>query len=342
MPIKTGIIGFGAVTRIMHMPILGTLPAFEIAGIASSQKDAAAKLPSVQVHSDPAALLADQAIDLVIVATPNSTHAEFARAALKAGKHVLVEKPFALSTSEARDVLDLAAATGRIVSAFQNRRFDSDFLSVRSAIESGAIGAVRLFETNYVRHDDRVAPEWRAPARPGAGVWYDLGPHVIDQVLQLFGAPSAISASFGTFRPGADAEDWASAVLHYPDKRVIVQCSFVTPGGVNRFVVHGETGSLVKRRGDGQGAQLMAGMMPGALGWGEDQNPVSHWRTDGSLTGIAALPGDYRRFYTALAAAISGDGPNPTPRATIMSVLAVIEAGIAAAASGHVVPLDLR
>lgn len=340
LPIRVGLIGLGYAGRTFHVPLIGATEGMAITAVASSQPDvAAALLPDAAVVGTAAELVARDDVDVVVVASPNDSHAPLALAALNAGKHVVVEKPFALSLEEARAVAEAAARAGRLLAVFHNRRWDSDFLSVQVAIASGAIGDVVHFESHFDRFRPAVRDRWRERAGGGGGIWYDLGPHLVDQALLLFGMPERVEASLAALRPGASADDWAHVVLHYPDKRIVLHASMLVAGGSARFAVHGTGGSLVKQRGDQQEAQLLAGMVPGAPGWGEDDDPLM--LHDGECSrALSLVPGDQRQFYRALAAAIRGEGHNPVLPEQALGVMAVIEAAIRSADEGRTVPIQ--
>lgn len=341
-PIRLGLIGLGYAGRTFHVPLIGATEGMAITAVASSQPRVAAEmLPEAVVVETAAALVAHDDVDVVVVASPNDSHAPLALAALGAGKHVVVEKPFALSLDEARAVAGAAERAGRLLAVFHNRRWDSDFLSINAAIADGAIGEVVHFESHFDRFRPAVRDRWRERAGGGGGIWYDLGPHLVDQALLLFGLPDAIEASLAALRPGASADDWAHVVLHYADKRVVLHASMLVAGGSARFTVHGTGGSLVKQRGDQQEAQLLAGMVPGAPGWGEDDDPlVLH--TGEASRALPLVAGDQRGFYRGLAAAIRGGAPNPVLVAEALATMAVIEAGVCASAERRAVPLALR
>lgn len=339
-PIKVGIVGFGNAGRLIHAPLLAASPDFQLVAVASSRAEAVrAALPGVAVYPDLSALLREAAPDLVIVATPPGHHAEAAQAALAAGAHVLVEKPFTVTLAEAQDLAEQARGTGRILAVFHNRRFDSCYLAVRAAIESGAIGRINHFESQYNRFDPEIMAGWRAPADAASGAWYDLGSHLVDQALQLFGLPDAIALTLASNRPDCAADDWFHAVLHYPGQHAILHASFLVAGGVPRFTVHGDKGSLVKHAADRQGHQLWAGHPPDAADHGADDDPPLLFLAGEDPRPLPTARGDYRRFYTALAAALRGQGANPTPTGETLAVMAVIEAGLVSAREGRVVPL---
>jgi predicted dehydrogenase len=293
------------------------------------------------VYETPGELIASDDIDLVVVATPNDTHAQLARAAISAGKHVVVDKPFTVDLMEARDIVARAAASGRVLTVFHNRRWDSDYLTVKAAIASGRIGHVTHFESHLDRYRPAVRDRWRERKAAGAGVWFDLGPHLIDQALQLFGLPDTVLASVATQRIEALVEDWAHVVLHYGEQRVVLHTAMLVAGGSNRFTVHGPQGSLVKHAADQQEAQLLAGILPGHPMWGRDDDPLQVHDGNGRKASIQATPGDQRRFYSQLANAIIAGGANPVRPIEGLAVMAVLDASFRSAREGIAVPLGL-
>ncbi len=326
--IRAGLIGYGFAGRVFHAPLIAATQGYELAVVVSSRPaEIAAAYPDVDVLPDPAALIARDGIDLVVIATPNDTHAPLAIQALAAGKHVVVDKPFALSVAEAEHVIAAAARARKHLAVFHNRRFDSDFLTIRAAIDDGLIGRVVHFESHFDRFRPQVRDRWREGHGPGAGIWFDLGPHLVDQALQLFGMPEAVTADLAALRDDAVADDWAHVTLHYPDLRVILHASMLVAGGVPRFIVHGTEGSLVKARPDQQEAQLLAGLAPGGEGWGQDPDALQFITASGPQA-LPAEAGDQRRFYQQLGAAIRGEGQNPVPPAQALAVMKIIETAI--------------
>ena len=329
---RAALIGFGYAGRVFHAPLIGATDGIAIAAVASSRPDdVRAALGDVAVEETPEAAIARDDIDLVVIATPNDTHVPLALAALAAGKHVVIDKPFALTLADATEVVAAGQRASRLVSVFHNRRWDSDFLTIAAAIRRGEIGQVVHLESHFDRFRPQVRDRWRERRVPGGGIWYDLGPHLLDQAVQLFGMPSLIEADLAVLRPGGQADDWAHAVLSYPDKRVIVHASMLSAGGSARFVAHGTLGTLVKRQGDRQEAQLLAGMIPGAPGWGEDPDDALSFDGEGSQP-LKTEWGDQRQFYRGIVAAIRGEGQNPVPAEEAWCTMALVEAGLRSSA----------
>jgi len=276
-----------------------------------------------------------QDIDLIVIASPNDSHASHARAALAAGKHVVVDKPFTLDVVEARELVDLAERQNRLLSVFQNRRWDSDFLSIKQGIVDGLVGAVKHFESHIDRFRPTVRNRWRESDGPGSGIWFDLGPHLVDQALQLFGLPDRVQASLALQRAGAQSDDWAHVLLEYGSCRVILHAGMLVAGGSSRFVVHGDKGSLVKRKPDQQEPQLLAGMRPGSPDWGTDADDMLLYDGSGEEQTIPAVSGDQRLYYRGIAEALRGKATNPVTPAQAIAVMAVIESASISARSGQ-------
>ena len=342
-PLKVALVGYGFVGKVFHAPLIQATPGLTLHSVVS--RDAGkvrADWPTVTVVPDAHAAFADPAVDLVVIASPNDTHAPLAIAALDQGKHVVVDKPFTLTLSEAREVVTTASRAGRVVSVFQNRRWDADFLTVRRLIEEGVLGRVAEFHSHFDRFRPIVQDRWRERDEPGGGLWYDLGPHLLDQALQLFGAPLAINADIARLRDGARAADYVDVTLRYPHHRAVLHASTLVAGNGLRFAVHGTRGSYLKHGLDAQEDQLRAGVVPGAPGWGIDPRAGEMvLDRDGQLVAevAGAEAGDYRRYYAAIRDAIlHGTAPPVTPQQAL-DVMQVIELGLQSSAERREIAL---
>ena len=334
--IRVGLIGYGYSGRTFHAPLIRAVAGLELRMVGS--RDAArvgADLPGVAVVGDPLTVATSEAVDLVVIASPNDSHAPLAGAALAAGKHVVVDKPLTLDLAEARRLRAAARSGGRLLAVFHNRRWDSDFLTVRRALAAGTIGPVRHFASHFDRFRPQVRDRWRENAGPGSGIWYDLGPHLLDQALQLFGLPDRVTANVAQLRTGARADDWAHVVLDYAGLRVVLHASMLVAGGSPRFVVHGEAGSLIKRRADPQEAQLLAGLAPGAPGWGADPDDLEIHDGSGTVTRAPAVPGDQRRFYRGVAETLLQGPVDDAAALEAVQVMACLEAALTSARTGR-------
>ena len=340
-PVRVALVGYGFAGQTFHAPLIRSVPGLQLAVVVSGNPDRVRKdLPEAIVEPSLDRVLGHDEIDLVVVATPNQTHVPLATAILNAGKHVTVDKPFTITLAEARSLAELASARGHILSVFQNRRWDSDFLAAKAILEGGRLGDVVHFESHIDRYRPVVPARWREQRGPGAGLWYDLGPHLVDQALQLFGLPSAICGQLVRQRAGAEVDDWAHVILDYGRLQVILHAASLAANGAPRFLIHGTKGTWTKQRADVQEDQVRSGMKPGAPGWGEDTDAAVFF--DGQTGQSAVLPapaGDHRQYYIALRDAILGRGPNPVTPIQAIAVMAVLEAAALPAADRRALPL---
>ncbi len=339
-PLKVGLVGYGYAGKTFHAPLVAAVPALALTAVCSS--DAAkvhADWPDVAVHATPAELMARADLDLVVIATPNDTHHPLARAALLAGLHVVVDKPFTLTLGEARELIALAKERSRVLSVFHNRRWDADFLTLKALLRDGALGRVVEMTSRHDRFRPQVRTRWRESAAPGAGLWYDLGPHLVDQALQLFGRPLGITLAQDRTRDGALADDWFHAQLRYERLHVNLHAGMLVAASASRFAVHGTMGSFLKDGLDTQEDALKSGVRPTwppQPGWGVDPGRATLVTRTGDgpgiVTEVSLESGAHMAFFAELAAAIRLEGPNPVPPQEALDVMALIELGIASAA----------
>jgi len=340
--VRIGLCGYGLAGRTFHAPLIEAVPGLELVAIASSDAvKVRADFPDVEVDSDPLAIATSGRVDLVVIATPNDSHASIARSALAAGKHVVVEKPFTVNLAEARELIALSQRHGVLLSAFHNRRWDSDFLTIRRAIAEGLVGNVTHFESHFDRFRPQVWGRWREQPRPGSGAWFDIGPHLVDQALQLFGLPDRVQGNFARQRLGAVTDDWAHVVLDYQERRVILHTGSLTAGGTARFTVHGTGGSLAKQLADRQEHQLRSGMRPGDPGWGDDPDPLVVFDGSGASRTLPAVAGDQRLYYRGIVDALNGAMGTVVTPLQALAVMAVIEAAAESARTHVSVELSL-
>jgi predicted dehydrogenase len=338
--LKVGLVGYGYAGKTFHAPLIAAIADLELAAVASSdEKKVHADWPDVAVHATPAELIARADLDLVVIATPNDTHHPLARAALLAGRHVVVDKPFTLTRAEGRELAELAQRQGRILSVFHNRRWDGDFLTLKRLVEAGVLGRVVEMNSRFDRYRPEVRQRWRESAVPGAGIWFDLGPHLVDQALQLFGPPLGITLALDATRDGAVADDWFHASLRYDRLHVQLHAGMLVAASAPRLAVHGTRASFVKEGLDAQEDALKAGARPtwpAQAGWGRDPGRavLVTGAADGGVASaaVALEPGAHMAYFAAIAAAIRGAGPNPVPPAQALDVMALIELGFASAA----------
>jgi scyllo-inositol 2-dehydrogenase (NADP+) len=281
------------------------------------------------------ALLAWPGVELVVVAAPTGAHHAVAAAALRAGRHVVVDKPLAATVAEAADLVSLG---GDRLAVFHQRRWDSDFLTLRAALHNGLIGAPATYLGRYDRFRPEVVDRWRERPGPGAGLLQDLGSHLVDQVLHLFGPPAAVTADVGVQRPGGTVDDYFHLVLSYGPLLAVLHAGSLVRAPGPRLELHGDAGSYVSGEPDGQIAALLAGRRPGP-GWGTDGDPGTVTTVDGARA-ADRVPGAYPEFYRAMAAAVRGAGPVPVTGAAGLDVVRVLELAVRSSAEGRTLSLD--
>jgi predicted dehydrogenase len=339
--VKVALVGYGVSGKTFHAPLIRAAAGMELALVATSRPHAVqADLSGVRTVTSLSDVLADAEIELVVVATPDAVHAAQATAALEAGKSVVVDKPFTLTHADAAAVAAIAEDRGLLLSVFHNRRYDADFLALQREIRRGRLGQLVTLESRFDRHRPDVRNRWREA--PGAGVWLDLGPHLIDQMLLLFGMPRSISCQFAVQRMGGLSPDWAHAVLQYEGGlRVVLNAAMVCAAPEVRFAVHGTSASWLKGGLDVQEDQLRSGLRPGSPGWGLDPRPATWVDGDtGARSTAPGPPGDYPAYYAQIARALRGNDDNPvTPKQALM-VMQVLDAGAQSARTGREVILS--
>ncbi|GAA4469081.1 Gfo/Idh/MocA family oxidoreductase [Nibrella saemangeumensis] len=313
--IQVGLIGFGLSGRYFHAPFLTVNPQFRLAKVVERHRnDAQLFDPSIQTVRSHDDLLSDPNIDLVIVGSPNDTHYPYAKAALEAGKHVLIEKPFANTSQQARELLDLATAKGLVAIPYQNRRYDADFLTIQQLLGEGKLGEIVEYEAHFDRYRPDVLNSWKELDPEGGGNLLNLGPHLIDQAVVLFGVPNAVFAEVRTVRPGGVLDDYFDIRLYYPDKRVILKSNMMAADNSLRYIIHGTKGSFVKHGLDIQEETQRKNILPNTPDWG--QEPQSQYGTLTTPEGKQTIPsqrGNYHHFYDNLYRAIVGEsGPEVT------------------------------
>ena len=340
--LNVALIGYGLAGRVFHAPLIGCVDGLRLAAIVSRQAEAICKEhPGVAVLPAPEAAFADPSIDLVVVAAPNDTHFDLAARALSHGKHVVVDKPFAATAAEARELAKRAEQAGRILSVFHNRRWDADFLTVKRLIENGVLGEIVYFESHFDRFRPHVADRWREKPGPAAGTWFDLGPHLADQALQLFGAPRAVFADLARQRDGAAVTDYFHVLLRYDTLRVVLQGSSLAAAADLRFVVHGTRGSFVKHGLDAQEAFLRSGGNPEDGQFGVDPRNGVLTRANGSVESVLSERGDYRCYYAAIREAIAKQSPSPVTPAQGIAVMDILESAELSASRRSELPLSI-
>ncbi len=311
--IRAGVVGFGLGGKIFHAPYLHGIQGFELAAIlARHGDDAAQAYPGVPIVRSMEDLLAQPELSLVVITTPPSTHFELARQCLEASKHVVIDKPFVATSHQARQLVELAHARGLVLSAYQNRRWDGDFLTLQKLIAEGTLGRVVSLESRFERYHPGPRPKtWQEKNVPGNGLLHDIGTHLADQALTLFGTPQTLTADIRYDRDQTAVNDGFVLNLQYPRLRVSLHSTLIAAAAGPRFVAHGTLGSYVKYGLDPQEPALKAGAVLGGPNWGEE--PESAWGKFITMQNgtpvekpVPTLPGDYRRYYENVRDAILG------------------------------------
>lgn len=345
-PVVTGLASFGMSGSVFHAPFIDLHDGFVLHSIVERSRDnAKAIYLDVNIVRSYDDLLSIKEIELVVVNTPDVTHYEFARKALLAGKHVVVEKPFVFTVSEGEELVALAEEKGLMCAVYQNRRWDSDFLTVKKIIESNRLGRIVEFHSSFQRFRKVIQTDtWKEKSDKRVGLTYNLGSHLIDQAVQLFGLPNAVFADIDTLRDGSEVDDYFFIHLFYPQLKVTLRSGFLIMMESPRFYVHGTSGSFVKHGFDPQEALLKAGVKPNLLGWGMEES--ADWgeiQTEEGGIGlsqkIVSERGNYLAFYDEIYAALrSGTVPSTSAR-NVLPVIRIIEAAFQSCEEKRVVDL---
>jgi scyllo-inositol 2-dehydrogenase (NADP+) len=346
--IGVGLVGYGMASRVFHAPVIEAVQGLRLKKIVERHGDASrgrhAGAETVREFDE---LLADEGVELVVVATPNESHFDLARRALLAGKHVVVEKPFTNTSAEARELTELARSQNKLISAHQNRRWDGDFMTVRKILEGGLLGRLVEYESHYDRYRNEPRPgAWREDEGPGSGILYDLGAHLIDHALVLFGLPVEVAADVRTQREFAKAADSFDVVLRYDELKVTLKATMLARKPGPRFLLHGTEGSFVKHGLDPQEDALKLGRSPASEGWGEE--PEERWGTINTQAGglhlrgrVETCAGRYTDYYRNVADAIRGRAELIVKPEEAANTIRVIELALASSARRCAVPFSL-
>ncbi len=346
--IKTGIVAFGKAARIFHAPVLNYLPQFNLAKVVERHNNESQKFyPEVEVIRSTDALLEDPDLDLVVITTPNDSHFSLARQCLEAGKHVVVDKPFTTSSDDARKLIELAKDKGKLVNAFQSRRWDGDFKTLNKLAKQDLLGGLVELESRYDRFRNYQKPNaWREKAGEGTGVFFDLGPHLIDQALVLFGFPESISADIRIQRDGGMADDHFEVILDYGTVKVSLRGGMLVRSRTHRFLLHGTNGSFIKYGMDPQEEALIAGGSPADPGWGVESE--EQWGLlDTSYKGlhikgrIETETGGYQEYYENIAEVLQEEALPAVTEDQMIATIRIIELAHQSSREKRVLPFSL-
>jgi len=342
-PIKTAICSFGMSGKVFHAPLLDTHAGFEIVSVWQRTKsDAIQYYPTIKIARQYEEILADESIELVVVNTPEPTHFPFCKAALEAGKHVVVEKAFTTSVTEADELVRLAERQNLCLSVYHNRRWDGDFLTVQKLIHEGMLGRLVEYEAHYDRYRTYIQDNWKEIPGPGKGLLYNLGSHLIDQALVLFGFPERVFADLRIEREGGKIVDAFQLHLYYPGLKAILKSSYLVREPGPRYKVLGEKGSYYKWGLDPQEDALKQGIKPDVPRWGEeDEANYGHIHTEQNglvFKGrISSLAGNYMDYYQNIYEAIREGVPLAVPAEEGRDVMRVIDMAERSAKEGQII-----
>ena len=358
--VGVGIVGFGLAGRVFHAPFVSAVPGLKLMAFVERKTDEAAKAyPGTKTYRTVEAMLADPGIGLVVVGTPNETHYALAKQALEAGKHVVIDKPFAETSAQAEDLIALAKAKGLVLAPFHNRRWDGDFLTVKALLADGKLGRLVTFESHFDRFKplakdaSRKDASWKEAGHPANGMLMDLGPHLVDQALALFGTPLTVTASVRTDREGSSIEDAFDICLKYERLTAWCRATMLACTASPRFLLHGTAGSFRKYGLDPQEPAIVAGAKVPRLGseavWLEEgsakwgilmlaADPAKPAQT--TPYGIETELGDYRGFYANVRDALHGTAALAVPPEAGLAVARVLEAARVSSAEGRSVKVQ--
>ncbi|HMI64458.1 MAG TPA: Gfo/Idh/MocA family oxidoreductase [Cyclobacteriaceae bacterium] len=334
-PIVTAILSYGMSGEVFHAPLLEVHPGFRMKTILQRKSDTSKQYyPKVTLARSLEEVLHDPEIELVIVNTTNDTHFDFTAKALEAGKHVVVEKPFTNTVEDALKLIALAKKKNKMLSVFQSRRWDGAFMTLQKIIDSAVLGKIVEYEAHYDRFRNYIAPNtWKEVPGPGSGILYNLGSHLLDQVLVLFGKPESVSARIGTQRPGGRVDDFYDLRLEYEGLNVIVKSSYLVREPGPLYIVHGVNGSFVKYGIDPQEEALKLHQIPGSPGWGTE--PEKFWGKLNTEIGglhyegkIETLPGNLLGYYQNIYEVIREGKELTVKPEQAMQVIQLIEAAV--------------
>ncbi|WP_416828489.1 oxidoreductase [Ectobacillus polymachus] len=332
--IKVGLVGYGFSGATFHAPFLRVLDEFELVKVMSSDAERVSRdIEKVEVVSTIDEILHDDSIELVVITTPNVLHYEMAKQSIMHGKHVIIEKPMVIDPKEAEDLITLANEQGVMVSVYQNRRWDHDFLTIKKLMKEGTLGEITTYEAHFDRFRPNVRDRWRERAERGSGMLYDLGAHLIDQALHLFGMPQFVMADVFAQRKGGLTDDYFHIIMGYETLRVLLHSGSIVMGQGPKFLVHGSKGSFIKYGLDGQESKLKAGENPTKKDFGND-DPEMYGRLiteeDGTetLQQIETVPGNYAAYYRGIFEHIRFGKPNPVTPEEGLQTIRIIHAAM--------------
>ena len=345
--IHTGICSYGMSGKLFHAPFIQNHPGYELTAIVERHNnDSRERYPNSKIYRSVEELLADDSIELIIVNTPTHLHFENAKAALTAGKNIVIEKPFTVSVKEAEEVTELAKKKSLFLSIYQNRRYDGDYHAVKDVIEKNLLGELREVEIRYDRYRPAGAgKQHKEGDLPGAGIIYDLRPHLVDQALQLFGWPKALSGDVWKMRDDVIANDYFEMLFYYPKMRVRLKATCIAREALPSYILHGMKGSFMQQRSDLQEIQLNAGAVPSLKSWcppPSQPDGLLHTEINGEVIRkeLTSTPGNYMNYYDDVYKALTEQAPNPVPAEDGIKTIKIIEAALKSSVEGRTIDFN--
>jgi predicted dehydrogenase len=337
--LNVGLVGFGFAGKVFHAPVIRAVAGLRLTTIVQRSGESDPSYPDVEFVRGVDDLLT-RPIDLVVIATPNTSHHPIAQQSLRAGRHVVIDKPFAPTRAEAEDLVRLASEQGRVLSVYQNRRYVGDFVTLQKLLSEGSLGRIVAYESHFDRfRPDQKPGAWRERSEPGAGVWFDIGPHLLDQAFVLFGTPHAIAADIRIERDGGVVDDAFDVTLHYPNLRAVLRASMLAAAPGASFAVHGTGGSFIKYGVDAQEAALKAGRTPGEAEWDADPPALyGNLTTPQGTRPVPTIPSSYAHYYENVRDAILGRAPLAVTPHQALDVMRGLELAVASSQRRCVLP----
>ena len=345
--IRTGICSYGMSGKLFHAPFIQNHPGYELTGIVERHNnDSRERYPQSKLYRSIDELIADDSIQLIIVNTPTHLHYENAKAALMGGKNIVVEKPFAVTVTQAEEITLLAREKKLFISIYQNRRYDGDYHAIKDVVEKKLLGELREVEIRYDRY--RPIPAGKPHKEgdlPGAGIIYDLSPHLVDQALQLFGWPQAVFGDIWRMRENVKASDYFEILLYYPTMRVRLKATCIAREPLPSYILNGMKGSFLQQRSDQQEIQLNAGAIPSLKSWCpplSQPDGLLHTEINGDVVRkeLTSTPGNYMGYYDDVYKALTGKAPNPVPPEDGIKTIKIIEAALQSANERKIINLQ--
>jgi predicted dehydrogenase len=333
--IKTGICSYGMSGKLFHAPFVEEHPGYELTAIVERTKaESRDRYPASRLVHSVEELIADPSLQLIVVNTPVQTHFDYSKAAMEAGKNVVLEKPATVTVAEIKELAAIAERQNVLFSIYQNRRYDGDYHAVKNIVADGSLGELKEVEMRYDRYRPQPAgKQHKEGALPGAGTLHDLGAHLADQALQLFGMPDSLFADVRTLRPGLESNDYFEILLYYPALRVRIKSTVIARESYYAYVLHGMKGTFLQQRSDLQEEQLLAGVKPSVRTWcpaPASPDGLLHTEIDGRIIREerTSSPGNYMGYYDDVYRAIIDNAPNPVPAVEAINSMRVIEAAL--------------